>query len=145
MTNTTNATGELGTWMELRVGFDVAVQRLPAALQAEGFGVITQIDLQHTFKAKLGVDSRRYRIFGACNPMLALRAVQKEPRLGVLLPCNVVLYEREDGVVMIGAVDPTQTLGAGAESAGLGSFAHTVTEKLYRALSAMEGTPWPSA
>lgn len=139
MTNTTSAATELGIWRELHVGFDVAVQRLPSVLQEEGFGIITQMDLQHTFKVKLGADFRRYRIFGACNPMLAFRAVQKAPHLGVLLPCNVVLYEREDGVTMIGAVSPMRVLGPGAENAGLGSLAHTVTEKLYRVLSAMGG------
>ena len=101
-----------GTWRTLRVGFDAAVERLPEALKVEGFGVITQIDLQQTFKAKLGVDSRRYRIFGACNPEFALKAVATDPRAGLLLPCNVVLFERDDGIAMLGVIDPVQQLNA---------------------------------
>jgi len=76
-----------GTWQSLRVTFDAAAERLPQALQAEGFGIITQIDLQQTFKAKLGADFRRYRIFGACNPAFALKAVEADPRAGLIL-CN---------------------------------------------------------
>ena len=101
-----------GTWKELRVGFDVAVARLAEALQSEGFGVITQIDLQQTFQAKLGVGFRRYRIFGACNPTFALKAVETDPRAGLLLPCNVVLFERDDGRAMLGIIDPVQQLDA---------------------------------
>ncbi len=101
-----------GTWRALGVSFDSAVARLPEALQIEGFGVITQIDLQQTFKAKLGVDSRRYRIFGACNPQFALKAVATDPRAGLLLPCNVVLFERDDGIAMLGIIDPVQQLNA---------------------------------
>ena len=86
-----------GTWKELHMSFDAAVEQLPGALQAEGFGVITQIDLQQSFKAKLAVDFRRYHIFGACNPALALEVVTNAPQFGVLLPCNVVVYERDDG------------------------------------------------
>lgn len=136
MTTTPTTTTDPGTWKELSIGFDAALERLPGALQAQGFGIITQIDLQQTFKAKLGVDFRRYRIFGACNPTLALEVVQKEPHLGVLLPCNVVLYEREDGVAILGAIDPLQTLGIG--SAAVESVARAVAEKLLRVLSAME-------
>jgi len=101
-----------GTWKELRVSFDVAVERLPQALQTEGFGVITQIDLQQTFQAKLGVGFRRFRIFGACNPAFALKAVESDPRAGLLLPCNVVLFERDDGSATLGIIDPVQQLDA---------------------------------
>ncbi len=101
-----------GTWRPLRISFDLAAERLPKALQAEGFGVITQIDLQQTFKAKLGAHFRRYQIFGACNPAFALKAVEFEPRAGLLLPCNVVLFERDDGGVELGAIDPVQQLDA---------------------------------
>ena len=101
-----------GMWRALRISFDSAVARLPEALQVEGFGVITQIDLQQTFKTKLGVDSRRYRIFGACNPRFALEAVATDPRAGLLLPCNVVLFERDDGIAMLGIIDPVQQLNA---------------------------------
>ena len=113
MSNTDfNERAHRGTWQALRVSFEAATERLPQALQAEGFGVITQIDLQQTFKAKLGVDFRRYRIFGACNPAYALKAVELDPRAGLLLPCNVVLFERDDGVAMLGVIDPVQQLNA---------------------------------
>ncbi|MFT3771459.1 MAG: DUF302 domain-containing protein [Minicystis sp.] len=124
-----------GTWKELKGGFDAALARLPAALQAEGFGIITQIDLQQTFKAKLGVDFRRYRILGACNPTLAHAAVQRDPGIGLLLPCNLVLYERDDGSAALGAIDPVETIGAGEAFADL---ARDVRARLGRVLEAIE-------
>jgi uncharacterized protein (DUF302 family) len=119
-----------GTWKELRVGFDVAVERLPQALQAEGFGVITQIDLKQTFQAKLGVGFRRYRIFGACNPTFALKAVETDPRAGLLLPCNVVLFERDDGGATLGIIDPEQQLNA--PDGPLGDIARELGKRLER-------------
>lgn len=101
-----------GTWQELPVSFEAANERIPQALQAEGFGIITQIDLQQTFKAKLGVDFRRYRIYGACNPAFALKAVEFDAHAGLLLPCNVVLFERDDAVAMLGIIDPLKQLNA---------------------------------
>lgn len=123
-----------GQWKDLSIGYEEALARLPEALAKEGFGIITQIDLQQTFKAKLGVDSRRYRIFGACNPSFAHTALQKDPRVGVLLPCNVVLYEKDDGKAVVGAVDPMQTLGAG-EGTGLAELAREVGARLERVLA----------
>ncbi|HRG99687.1 MAG TPA: DUF302 domain-containing protein [Polyangiaceae bacterium] len=126
-----------GSQRRLALAFDAAVEALPAALKAEGFGVITEIDLAATFKAKLGVDFRKYRIFGACNPTLAHRALGHDLSVGVLLPCNVVLYEGDDGVVTVGAVDPTQTLGGGADDPELAALARDVGERLSRALAAL--------
>lgn len=119
-----------GTWRELGMSFDVAVERLPQALQTEGFGVITQIDLQQTFQAKLGVGFRRYRIFGACNPAFALKAVETDPRAGLLLPCNVVLFERDDGRAMLGIIDPVQQLNA--PDGPLGDIAIELGKRLAR-------------
>jgi uncharacterized protein (DUF302 family) len=121
-------------WTELSIGFDEAVTRLPDALKKEGFGVITQIDMKETFKAKLGVDFRRYRIFGACNPSFALTALTKDPHVGVLLPCNVVLYETDSGKAAVGAIDPMQTLAASTEGAGLSELARDVGVRLERVL-----------
>jgi uncharacterized protein (DUF302 family) len=119
-----------GTWKELRVSFEVAVERLPQALQTEGFGLITQIDLQQTFQAKLGVGFRRYRIFGACNPEFALKAVETDPRAGLLLPCNVVLFERDDDRAMLGIIDPVQQLNA--PDGPLGELALELGKRLAR-------------
>lgn len=126
-----------GTQRRLTLDFDAAVARLPAALKTEGFGVITEIDLTAIFKAKLDVNFRKYRIFGACNPTLAHRALERDLSVGVLLPCNVVLYEGDDGVVTVGAVDPAKTLGAGADDPALSELARDVGERLTRALASL--------
>lgn len=128
-----------GHWRQLSIGYEEALSRLPDALKQEGFGIITQMDLQETFKAKLGVDFRRYRIFGACNPSFAHQALQTDARFGVLLPCNVVLYETDDGKTILGAIDPLQTLGASAEAegAGIANLAREVGVRLERALATL--------
>lgn len=135
--STTNDIANRGTWEPLGIGFDEAVGRLPEALQAEGFGVITQIDLQQTFKAKLGVDFRRYRIFGACNPKFALQALEADPKVGLLLPCNIVLYERDDKVCVLGVIDPVAQLGGSAGE--LGRMAGDIQARLGRVAAALHG------
>jgi len=126
---------ELGHWRELSIGYDDALLRLPEVLKTEGFGIVTQIDLQETFRAKLGADFRRYRILGACHPAFAHRALQEDLRLGVLLPCNVVLYEDDVGKVWVGAIDPAATLGALGRGGALEDLAEEVGARLERALA----------
>ena len=122
------------TRKELSATYDEVVAKLPEALKSEGFGVLTQIDMRETLKQKLGVDFRRYKIFGACNPPLAYRALQAELEIGLLLPCNVIVYELEAGRTVVAAIDPTQTLAAAGNPA-LIELAGEVRDKLARALA----------
>ena len=113
---------------------DAVLARIPDALKAEGFGVLTHIDVSQTLKQKLGVDFRRYHILGACNPELAHRALQEELELGVMLPCNVIVYAMDDGNTAVRAVDPSRTVATASENPRLKELAEMVQEKLSRAL-----------
>ncbi len=115
-----------------RLGYDEALAKVPELLKAEGFGVLTQIDVKDTLKQKLGVDFRRYKILGACNPPLAHRALSSELEIGVMLPCNVIVYEGDDGKAVVTAIDPMQTVAAASES--LAPIAGEVRERLSRVL-----------
>ena len=91
---------------ETELSFDEAITRVTAALKEQGFGVLTEIDAQKVLKKKLGLDRKPYKILGACNPNFAHQAIDMEPQLGTLLPCNVLIYENEDGGVVVSAMDP---------------------------------------
>jgi len=121
----------------LRATYEEALARIPEALKSEGFGVLTEIDIQGTLKQKLGVDFRRYRILGACNPPFAHEALQADLAAGLLLPCNVIVYEGDDQRAVVMAVDPTQTVTA-TGSVELANLAEKVKEKLARAISRLE-------
>ena len=101
-----NETGYSITRHLPETGFDAALERVTELLMEEGFGVLTEIDVKATLKKKLDVDFRRYVILGACNPQLAHRALEAEPDIGVLLPCNVVVAERDGGGSVVSAMDP---------------------------------------
>ncbi len=124
-----------GTVREVQLGFAEAVRSMEAALQAEGFGVLCQIDIQAKLKEKLGVASPRYVILGACNPALAQQALANDANVGLLLPCNAVVYER-DGRTYAGVVDAGTMLAVTGSSA-LGPVARQVTERLGRVLAAV--------
>jgi uncharacterized protein (DUF302 family) len=116
----------------LNVGYDEAIARVPEALKTEGFGVLTEIDVRDTLKKKLNAEFRRYKILGACNPPLAHRALSAELDVGVMLPCNVIVYEGDDGRAVVTAIDPMQTVAA--QSPALEPIADEVRGKLARVL-----------
>lgn len=116
--------------------FDETVERVEDALSDEGFGVLCDIDVRATFEKKLDVEYDNYRILGACNPALAHEGLNAEPDLGALLPCNVVVYESDDGVV-VSAVDPTALIGVTGND-DLDHIAEDVAERFDRVLAAVE-------
>ncbi len=120
----------------LQVPFDTAIERTEAALKAEGFGVLTRIDIQSTMKSKIGVDFRPYTILGACNPQLAHEALQLEDKVGTMLPCNVVVQQTGDAAVEVAAVDPVASMQA-IDNPALKEAARTVRDKLRRVIASL--------
>lgn len=96
---------------KVTTSFNDTVNRVTSELQKEGFGIITEIDLRSKFREKLGKDFRNYKILGACNPKLAYEAIQKESHIGVMLPCNLLVQEHEDGRIEVSAINPMQSIG----------------------------------
>jgi uncharacterized protein (DUF302 family) len=113
--------------------FDNAVSKATAGLKDEGFGVLTEINVQETLKRNLNVDFRRYKILGACNPSFAYQALQAEDKVGVMLPCNVIIQERRDGKVEVAAVDPGASMRAITNPA-LAAIAGQVQSKLKKVI-----------
>jgi uncharacterized protein (DUF302 family) len=118
--------------------YEQAVERATEALKAEGFGVLTTIDVKQTLKQKLDREFRKYAILGACNPKLADRALHTELEIGLLLPCNVIVYESEPGRSVIAAMAPIAALGIVGENAELSGVAEDADQRLRRALAAIE-------
>lgn len=96
----------------LDINFDNAILKVTEELNKEGFGILTEIDVTATLKKKLNVDFHKYRILGACNPPFAYRALQAEPKIGTMLPCNVIVQELDDGKIEVSAVDPLASMQA---------------------------------
>jgi uncharacterized protein (DUF302 family) len=117
--------------------FEEAIQKVTEALKSEGFGVLTEINVQETLKKKLGVDFRKYRILGACNPPNAHKALTAEIDIGLMLPCNVIVYEAEAGMTVIAAIDPVASMSA-VKNSDLESTAAEVQGKLRRVIQALE-------
>lgn len=131
-----------GFGIRLAAPYDEAIERTGAALKAQGFGIISTIDMRQALKDKLGVDFRPYVILGACNPSLAHRALQAEPGLGLLLPCNVVVYDNGDGTSTVEAMDPAAALGLVGDNPLVGEVAREAKDRLQKAvesLAAQEG------
>jgi len=117
--------------------FEDAITRVTEELSKEGFGVLTEIDVKATLKKKLNIDKRPYTILGACNPVLANQAIDAEPDIGLLLPCNVLVREEEDGSVTVAFMDPSAVLQL-VEQEGIAGLAGQVKEKLERVRDALK-------
>lgn len=117
--------------------FDDAIAKVTGALKAEGFGVLTEIDVKETLKEKLDVDFRRYVILGACNPLLARKALEAEDQIGLLLPCNVVVQEGAEGEIVVSIADP-KAMFTLVENPAVAPVAQEAEERLHRVISALD-------
>jgi len=129
-----------GIQVSLDIPYDAAVTLTTDALKMQGFGVLTTIDVRQTLKTKLDRDFRRYLILGACNPPLADRALHAELEVGLLLPCNVIVYETSGSSSVVAAMAPLAALGIVGDNQALASVAHEADARLRAALHWMEAT-----
>ena len=113
--------------------FEETIEKVTEELKKEGFGVLTEIDVKETLKKKLDVDFRKYRILGACNPPLAYKALSEEENIGVMLPCNVIVQEKEGGIVQVSAINPMESMKAVANP-NLEEVASAVSSKLAKVI-----------
>jgi uncharacterized protein (DUF302 family) len=117
--------------------FDTTKTKTENALKEEGFGIVSQIDMQSKIKEKLGVDYKRYLILGACNPAYSYKALLTEEKIGVMLPCNILIIDKENGTTEVAAVNPIASMIA-IENAELGLLASEITEKIKRVIKKLE-------
>ena len=129
-----------GLRVEIPATYEQAVERAREALKAQGFGVLTTIDVRQTLKEKLDRDFRKYTILGACNPPLADQALQAELEIGLLLPCNVIVYETSPGRSVVAAMAPMAALGIVGENAALQAVAKEADRRLRDALATLDRT-----
>lgn len=134
-------TTQIGFTVQLKADFETAVRLTTEALKAEGFGVLTEIDVKETMKQKLGADFRPYKILGACNPPLAHRALTAAPEVGLLLPCNVTVAQEDDGLVNVSIVNPLSMLGLVPHPA-LEAVAQEAYSKLERVAASLQNQSW---
>ena len=120
----------------IKLDFDQAVQLVTEELKKEGFGVLTEIDIQKTLKEKINVDFRKYKILGACNPPNAHKALLQEDKVGLMLPCNVIIQELENNLIEVAAIDPVASMIA-IENQNLAGIAEEIKEKLERVIASL--------
>lgn len=129
-------TTDYGFRTTLNVPYEEAIEKAMAALKEEGFGILTEIDVKATLKKKLDAESRRYVILGACNPKLAYQALQNELEIGLLLPCNVIVYETDEGQSIVSIVNPLSMLGV-VENPKLDPIAQEAGTRLRRVIKTL--------
>ncbi len=122
---------------KIKTSFENAEEQATEALKKEGFGVLTQIDIQEKLKDKLNIEFRKYKILGACNPAYAYKALQKEDKIGTMLPCNVIIQEWENNEIEVAAVNPIASM-MGVENSELAGIATEINEKLKRVIASLK-------
>jgi uncharacterized protein (DUF302 family) len=137
MTQTNSS--QLGITVQLKTDFETAIQRVTDALKVEGFGVLTEIDVKATFKKKIDVDFRPYKILGACNPTLAHRALSSDAQVGLLLPCNVTVSEEGEGLIEVSIIDPIGMLGV-VKNPAIEPVAQEARTRLERVAAALKNS-----
>lgn len=125
-----------GFGKELSISYDEALEKVSEALKEQGFGVLTEIDVKATLKKKMDVDFRKYKILGACNPLFALKALAAELEIGLLLPCNVIVYENDAGKTAVMAIDPVAAMTM-VDNAEVEKVAREVKQRLEMALESL--------
>ncbi len=127
---------KLGFSKTLTLDYESAIPKVTEELKKEGFGVLTEIDVKDTLKKKLGVDFKKYKILGACNPAFAHKALSMETEIGLFMPCNVIVYENEKGQTVVTALDPLVALGR-IQNEQLTPIAKEAAQKLQRVINAL--------